>query len=63
MKLNEIFKAGKVEEVKKGEWRAIDGYVVMAVEICMVSWSFLWFEMAHGDPFVVFSKFCSSMSR
>ena len=26
----------KLQQVKKGEWRAIDGYVVMAAEICMV---------------------------
>ena len=41
LKLNEIYKAGKFEEVKKGEWRAIDGYVVMAAEICMVGTTLL----------------------
>ena len=44
IKLNEIVKSGKFREVKKGEWRAIDGYIVMAAEICMVRLGFCGWE-------------------
>ena len=32
----DVIKGEGFQEVKKGEWRSIDGYVIMAAEICMV---------------------------